>query len=98
MFKKLWNFNFLYIILLAFSAVQTALMFFLSEIFFYFSLILLVDVFKSHPATIYALSIASFNTAGIAAYIGQHTLNISTYLSICSLTNIPLLLNLNGFI
>ena len=42
MFKKLWNFNFLYIILLAFSAVQTALMFFLSEIFFYFSLILLV--------------------------------------------------------
>lgn len=40
MFKKLWNFNYLYIILLAFSAVQTALLFFLSKTFFYPSLAL----------------------------------------------------------
>lgn len=40
MFKKLWNFNFLYIILLVFSAVQTALTFFFSQILFYISLAL----------------------------------------------------------
>ena len=40
MFKKLWNFNFLYIVLLAFSAVQTVLLFFLSQTFFYISLAL----------------------------------------------------------
>ena len=41
MFKKLWNFNFLYMILLAFCAVQTVLLFFLSKNFFYISLALL---------------------------------------------------------
>ena len=40
MFKKLWNFNFLYMILLAFCAVQTVLLFFLSKNFFYISLAL----------------------------------------------------------
>ena len=38
MFKKLWNFNALYFVLLGFSAVQTALLYFLSHIFFYISL------------------------------------------------------------
>ncbi len=42
MFKKLWNFNFLYIILLSFSAVQTLSLFFLSKQFFYFSLVIFV--------------------------------------------------------
>ena len=42
MFKKLWNFNFLYIILLAFSAVQTVLLFFLSKTFFYLFLVLFI--------------------------------------------------------
>ena len=42
MFKKLWNFNFLYIILLSFSAVQTLSFFFLSKQFFYFSLAIFV--------------------------------------------------------
>ena len=49
-----------------------------------------VDFLKSHPQSAYDCSIALFNTAGIAAYIGQHTLNISTSLSICSYTCIPL--------
>lgn len=42
MFKKLWNFNFLYIILLSFSAVQTLSLFFLSKQFFYVSLAIFV--------------------------------------------------------
>ena len=42
MFKKLWNFNFLYIILLVFAAVQTAALYFLSKPLFYVSLGLFV--------------------------------------------------------
>lgn len=42
MFKKLWNFNLLYIVLLVFSAVQTTFMFFLSKIFFCFFVVLFV--------------------------------------------------------
>lgn len=38
MFKKLWNFNFLYIVLLCFSALQTAALFFFSKTLFYISL------------------------------------------------------------
>jgi c-di-AMP phosphodiesterase-like protein len=37
-FKKLWNFNFLYIILLCFSALQTATLFFFSKTLFFISL------------------------------------------------------------
>lgn len=40
MFKKLWSFNSLYIILLSFSAVQTVILFFFSKVFFYVSLAL----------------------------------------------------------
>ncbi len=37
MFKKLWNFNLLYILFLAFSALQTAVFYFISKPFFYAS-------------------------------------------------------------
>lgn len=40
MFKKLWNFNFLYIILLGFAALQTTVLFFISIPLFYVSLVL----------------------------------------------------------
>jgi len=40
MFKKLWNFNFLYIILLCFAALQTTVFFFISKKVFYISLFL----------------------------------------------------------
>ena len=42
MFKKLWNFNFLYIILLCFSALQTVTLFFFSKTFFCISLAVFV--------------------------------------------------------
>lgn len=42
MFKKLWNFNFLYILLLIFAAVQTVALYFLSKTFFYVSFGLLI--------------------------------------------------------
>ena len=42
MFKRLWNFNVLYIVLLAFSALQTAALFFASRQLFYPSLALFV--------------------------------------------------------
>ena len=44
---------------------------------------------KSQPQSWYDFSTALFNTAGIAAYIGQQTLNSSTSLSRCSNICIP---------
>ena len=55
------------------------------------------DLTISHPQSTYDFSTAFFNTAGIAAYIGQQTLNISTSRSICSNTCI-FSGKLNGFI
>lgn len=42
MFKKLWNFNVLYIVLLGFSAMQTVALFFVSDKIFYASLAIFV--------------------------------------------------------
>ena len=45
---------------------------------------LLVESIIFQPQSLYDFSTASLSTAGIAAYMGQQTLNISTNLSRCS--------------